>query len=191
MERHDPMCKTNISCAVYHSDGICPDRDVCTCKPMKNTSTENCCGEHEANLAKCPHEHINCWSHYENNKVCICNCIPCHSSTTPEQVIQKMKNDGCIPSGAEPNVVHASTPEWEKEFASKFSVVMNSEGELAIDFIRETLSNQKQEMKRKIEALRIDVMNGGCGIKEHTHHKPKFWTRNTTIDDILSALELE
>ena len=30
--KHEPYCKTNIQCLVYHSDGICPGYKECDCK---------------------------------------------------------------------------------------------------------------------------------------------------------------
>lgn len=41
MNNHKPMCRLNISCAVYHENGICPDRR-CDCGADNPIDQSNC-----------------------------------------------------------------------------------------------------------------------------------------------------
>lgn len=35
--KHQPLCNTNMSCAVLHSNGVCPDKKICNCNPTPPT----------------------------------------------------------------------------------------------------------------------------------------------------------
>lgn len=59
-------------------------------------------------------------------------------------------------------------------------------------FIRQTIASVRTEERERVvkilEGIKIDVMNGGCGIKEHTHHKPENWTWNRAIKEAITAI---
>lgn len=52
--------------------------------------------------------------------------------------------------------------------------------------IAEAERRKVKEIREEIVRRKIDVMNGGCGIKGHTHHKPENWTWNRALKEVLS-----
>lgn len=43
--QHKPDCASNINCAVYHKDGICPGYKHCDCDATLSKEKDTCIGE--------------------------------------------------------------------------------------------------------------------------------------------------